>query len=114
MPRLKLDRLPEHLHRPLPYIRSLPLQSDHLVVLTKQEHWRVFRIHLSFGELSLEEFLVYGVDSHSPGALRTRDARTFGHVALGFYLLWGKPFVLLAQLSNLLGWIDRLSGAGLR
>jgi hypothetical protein len=33
---------------------------------------------------------------------------------LGLYLLWRKPFVLLAQLSNLLGWIYRLSSAVLR
>jgi hypothetical protein len=33
---------------------------------------------------------------------------------LGLYLLWGKPFVLLAQLSDLLGRIYRLSSAGLR
>jgi hypothetical protein len=30
---------------------------------------------------------------------------------LGLYLLWGKPFVLLAQLSDLLGRIYRLGGA---
>jgi hypothetical protein len=32
----------------------------------------------------------------------------------GLYLLWGKPFILLAQLSNLLGRVYRLSGAALR
>jgi hypothetical protein len=33
---------------------------------------------------------------------------------LGLYLLWGKPFVLLAQLGNLLRRVYRLSGAALR
>jgi hypothetical protein len=114
MPRLKLDGLPEELHRPLPYVRSLPLHSDYVAVLIEQEHRRVRRVHLSFGELGLVEFPVYGVGSHSPGTLRARDTWALGHVPLGLYLLWSKPFVLLAQLSNLLGWIDRLSSAGLR
>ena len=114
MSRLKLDGLPEHLHRSLPYILGFPLQPDYLVVLTKQEHGRVFRVHLSFRELGLVELPVYGVDTHSPTTLRTRDAWTLGYVALSLYLLWRKSFVLLAQLSDLLGWIHRLSGAGLR
>jgi hypothetical protein len=33
---------------------------------------------------------------------------------LSLYLLWSKPFVLLAQLSDLLRWIYRLSSGGLR
>jgi hypothetical protein len=41
--------------------------------------------------------------------MRTRDAGAFGHVALGLYLLWSKPFVLLAQLSDLLRRVYRLS-----
>ena len=113
MSRLKLDGLPEELHRSLPYVCGLPLHSDHLAVLIKQEHGWVVWIHLPFGELGLIEFPVYGVGPHSPGALRTRDAWAFGHEALGLYLLWGKPFVLLAQLSYLLGRIDRLRGVSL-
>ncbi len=60
------------------------------------------------------ELPVYGVGSHSPGTLRTRDAWALSHVPLGLYLLWGKLFKLLAQLSDLLRWIYRLSGVGLR
>ena len=113
MSRLKLDGLPEHLHRSLPYILGFPLQPDYLVVLAKQEHGRVFRVHLSFRELGLVELPVYGVDAHSARTLRTRDARAFGYVALGLYLLWRKSFVLLAQLRDLPGRIYRLSGAAL-
>jgi hypothetical protein len=58
MPWLKLDGLPEELHRSLPYILGLPLQPDYVAVLIKQEHGRISRVHLSFGELSLQEFLV--------------------------------------------------------
>ena len=111
MARLKLDGLSEHLHRSLSHVLGLPLHSDHLVVLTKQKHRRLSGIHLPFGELSLVELPVYGVDAHSPGTVRTRDARALGHIPLGLYLLWGKPFVLLAQLSNLPGRVYRLSGA---
>src|SRR3712207_3633077 len=111
MPRLKLDGLSEELDRSLPYVLGLPLQPDHLVVLTEQEHGRVFGIHLSIGELGLVELPVYGVDTHSAGTLGTRDAWSLGHVPPVLYLLWGKPFVFLAQLSDLLGWIYRLSSA---
>jgi hypothetical protein len=111
MPRLELDGLPEELDLSLPYVLGLPLQPDHLIVLTEQEHGRVFGIHLSIGELGLVELPVYGVDSHGSGTLRTRDARTLCHVPPVLYLLWGEPFVFLAQLSDLLGWIDRLSSA---
>src|SRR5215204_3240670 len=68
--RLKLDGLPEHLHRSLPYICSLPLQTYHLAFLTEQEYGRFFRVHLSFWKLSLQEFVVYSVNTHSPWTLR--------------------------------------------
>ena len=111
---LNLDGLTEHLHRSLPYILGLPLYSDHLAVLIEQEHGWVCRIHRSVGELSLEFLRVYGVDPHTPGTLRVRNAWALRGVPGGLYLLWGKPFILLAQLSNLLGRIYRLSGAALR
>jgi hypothetical protein len=114
MPRLKLDGLPEELHLSLAYVRGLPLHSDHLAVLIKQEHGRVRGVHLSCGELSLVELPVYGVGPHSAFTLRTRDARTLCHVAPILYLLWGKPFVFLAQLSDLLGWVDWFGSAVLR
>src|SRR5829696_3865614 len=113
MARLELDGLPEHLHRSLPYILGLPLHPDHLVARTKQEHGRVVRVHLSFGELGLVELPVYGMDAHGPGTVRTRDARTLGHVPFRLYLLRGKPFELLTQLSDLLGRVHRLSSGAL-
>jgi len=103
------DGLPKHLHRSLPFILGLPLCSDHLAVLIEQEYGRVCRIHRSVGELSLEFFRVYGVDPHTTGTLRIRNAWALRDVPGGLYLLWGKPFILLAQLSNLLGWVYRLS-----
>src|SRR5215217_9395758 len=109
--RLKLDGLPEHLHRSLPYICSLPLQTYHLAFLTEQEYGRFFRVHLSFWKLSLQEFVVYSVNTHSPWTLRVRNARALRHVPPGQDLFYGKPFEVLAKFSNLLGWVHRLSGA---
>jgi hypothetical protein len=45
--------------------------------------------------------------------MRIGNAFALGLVPCILYLLLSEPFVLLAQLSNLLRWIDRLGSVGL-
>jgi hypothetical protein len=45
--------------------------------------------------------------------MRIGNAFALGLVPFGLYLFRSKPFILLAQLSNLLRWIDWLRSVGL-
>ena len=96
MSRLKLDGLPEQLHRSLSYISSLPLYPKDFAVLVQQDYRWLLRVHLSFRELGFQVFMIYEVDPHSTGALRIWDAFMHLLVPLGLYLFLSKPFVLLA------------------